>query len=454
MTVTTPPSTDLLEVLDPRTGEVLDTIPAGDERAADACVRAARVAQTPWARIAAGERGAALKAAAARARVHLDELAELQARENGRPLAESRAGVEAGLGAIEQYAELGPLHRGRALNGGWAATDLMVHEPRGVVALLVPWNDPIAIAGGQLAAALVTGNAVVLKPSERTPLSTIRLVEVLALGEPLQLLLGDARAGRPLAAHPDVDAVVHTGSVATGRELAALCAPSLRKALLELGGKDPLVVDADVDPAWAAGQAAAGAFANAGQLCTSVERIYVHADVAGPFVDALVERAQATEIGPLVDARQRAIVHRHVTEAVAAGARVRTGGEPADGPGFFYPPTVLEGCDDAMAVMREETFGPVAAVRIVGGFDEALEAANATEFGLAATVLTASQGHAQRAWRELRAGTVKVNAVWGGAPGGAAQPQGASGTGFGYGPELLDELTLTKVVHLSPAPGV
>jgi succinate-semialdehyde dehydrogenase/glutarate-semialdehyde dehydrogenase len=328
----------------------------------------------------------------------------------------------------------------------------MVHEPRGVVALLVPWNDPIAIACGQLAAALATGNAVVLKPSEKTPLSTVRLVEVLDLGDVLQLVLGDARAGRPLAAHPGVDLVVHTGSVATGRELAEVCARDLRKALLELGGKDPLVVDAGVDPVWAAEQAAAGAFANAGQLCTSVERIYVHEALAVPFLDALVERARATRIGPLIDEAQREIVHRHVTEAVAAGATVRCGGEPADGPGFFYPPTVLEGVDDAMDVMTEETFGPVAAVRVVASFDDALRAADGTAYGLQATVLTADQAHAQRAWRELRAGTVKVNAVWGGAPGGAAQPRGQSGTGFGYGPELLDELTTTKVVHVEPAP--
>jgi succinate-semialdehyde dehydrogenase/glutarate-semialdehyde dehydrogenase len=300
----------------------------------------------------------------------------------------------------------------------------------------------------------VTGNTVVLKPSEKTPLSTIRLVELLDLPPGvLELLLGDERAGRPLAAHPEVDLVIHTGSIATGRELAALTARDLRKALLELGGKDPLVVDAGVDPAWAAGQAAAGAFANAGQLCTSVERIYVHEAVAEPFVAALVARAEQTTIGPLIDAGQRDIVHRHVTDAVARGAELHTGGEPADGPGFFYPPTVLTGCTHDMAVMREETFGPVAAVRAVGSFEEAVRAANATEYGLAATVLTPSMAHAQSAWRDLRAGTVKVNAVWGGAPGGAAQPQGASGTGFGYGPELLDEVTLTKVVHVEPPPG-
>src|SRR4051794_12949724 len=320
-TAPAPPAADTIDVLDPATGERIGTIPAGDPAAADAAAHAARAAQPAWARRPAAERAELLKAAAGRARAHVDELAELQSRENGRPVDESRAGVEAGIGAIEQYAELGPLHRGRALNGAWDATDLMVHEPRGVAALLVPWNDPIAIAGGQLGACLVTGNTVVLKPSEKTPLSTIRLVGLLDLpAGVLELLLGDDRAGRPLAAHPEVDLVIHTGSIATGRELAAVVAPDLRKALLELGGKDPLIVDAGVDPAWAAEQTAAGAFANAGQLCTSVERIYVHADVAAPFAAALAEQARRTTIGPLIDERQREIVHRHVTEALEAGA--------------------------------------------------------------------------------------------------------------------------------------
>jgi acyl-CoA reductase-like NAD-dependent aldehyde dehydrogenase len=378
-------------------------------------------------------------------------------------LADSRAGVEAGIGSIEQYAELGPLHRGRSLAGSWSATDMMVHEPRGVVALLVPWNDPVAIACGQIAAALVTGNTVVFKPSEKTPLSGLRLAHELAAPPGvLNVLLGDQRAGRPLAAHPGVDVVMHTGSVATGREIAQICAASLKKALLELGGKDALIVDEGVDPEWAAEQAASGAFANAGQICTSVERIYVHERVAEPFLDALVRRAGSTvvgnglepdtEMGPLIDERQREIVHAHVTEAVKRGAQVRAGGEPHDGPGSFYPPTVLVGVEDDMAVMREETFGPVAAVKVVPSFEAAIDAANRTEFGLAASVLTPSEANAQRAWRELVAGSVKVNAVWGGAPGGAAQPRRLSGTGFGYGPELLDELTATKVVHVEAAP--
>jgi succinate-semialdehyde dehydrogenase/glutarate-semialdehyde dehydrogenase len=452
-----------IDVTDPATGEVIARIPAGTAADAEAAVRAARAAQPAWARRGAGERAGLLKGGARTLREHAAELAELQTRENGKPLEDSAGGVEAGIGAIEQYAELGPIHRGRALSGGWGATDLMVFEPRGVVALLVPWNDPVAIACGQLAAALVTGNTVVLKPSEKTPLAALRIAELLALPPGvLNVLLGDARVGRPLAAHPGVDCVMHTGSVETGREVAAVTAGTGRKALLELGGKDALIVDTGVDPVWAAEQAATGAFANAGQICTSVERIYVHQDVAPAFLDALAERARTrrvgpgtepgVEMGPLIDEGQRALVHRHVAEAVRAGAKVLAGGEVPAGDGAFYPPTVLTGVDDSMDVMREETFGPVAAVQVVESFEEALAAANATTFGLAATVLTTSQERAQTAWRELMVGTVKINAVFGGAPGGAAQPRRASGSGFGFGPELLDELTTTKVVHYEPAP--
>src|SRR3954463_8582223 len=238
-----PPDTSL-DVRDPATGEVVGTIPAGSPEAADRAVRAARATQPAWARRPAAERGALLKAAAARVREHARELAELQTREGGKPIADSLGGVEAGIGAIEQYAELGPLHRGRSLQGGWDAADLMVHEPRGVVALLVPWNDPIAIACGQIAAALVAGNTVVYKPSEKTPLSAVRLVELMDMpGGVLTLLLGGSGAGAPLARHDGVDLIMHTGSVQTGREVAEACACRLGKALLELGGKDALIVD-------------------------------------------------------------------------------------------------------------------------------------------------------------------------------------------------------------------
>jgi acyl-CoA reductase-like NAD-dependent aldehyde dehydrogenase len=451
-----------IDVLDPATGELVGSIPAGSAAEADAAVRAAREASRAWARRAPAERAGILKQAAANLHEHRRELAELQTREGGKPIGDSLGGVEAGIGAIEQYAELGPLHRGRSLQGGWDAVDLMVFEPRGVVALLVPWNDPVAIACGQIAAALVTGNAVVFKPSEKTPLSGQRIVELMDIPDgALQLLHGDHRAGAPLAAHTGVDLVMHTGSVQTGREVAQACAGRLGKALLELGGKDPLIVDAGVDPDWAAEQAASGSFANAGQICTGVERIYVHRDVAEPFLAALERRARElrvgpgveedTEMGPLIDARQRELVHAHVTDAVRSGGRLLCGGEIPPGPGFFYPPTVVADVDPTSTLLCEETFGPVAAVRVVDSFDDALTEADATSFGLSATVLTPSQVNAQRAWRELRVGTVKVNAVWGGAPGGAAEPARDSGLGTGFGPELLDEMTHTKVVHLEAA---
>jgi succinate-semialdehyde dehydrogenase/glutarate-semialdehyde dehydrogenase len=331
----------------------------------------------------------------------------------------------------------------------------MVPEPLGVAALLVPWNDPVAIACGLVGAALVTGNTVVLKPSERTPLCGLRLAELLGASLPagvLNVVLGDARVARPLVAHQDVDVVVHVGSVAAGREIAAVCAGQLKKAVLELGGKDPVIVDEGVDPAWAAQQVAIGSFANAGQICTSAERIYVHAAVADAFLDELVLAAKGAEIGPLVDERHRDHVHRHVREALDAGATLHCGGEVPTGPGSWYPPTVLSGVADDVALMTEETFGPVAPVRVTASFDEALALAAESAYGLAAVVLTPSQQHAQRAWRELPVGTVKVNAMFGGAPGGAAHPGRGSGLGYGYGPELLDELTRTKVVHLEPAP--
>jgi succinate-semialdehyde dehydrogenase/glutarate-semialdehyde dehydrogenase len=349
------------------------------------------------------------------------------------------------------------------LQGGYAATDLMVHEPYGVAAVITPWNDPIAIACGLVGANLVAGNVVVLKPSERTPRSAARLVELFDLPPGvLSLVHGDGRAGEPLAADPRVDLVCFVGSQATGRRVAEACARSGAKPVLELGGNDPLIVDAGVDPRWAAEQAAIGAFANAGQICTSVERVYVHAALAEPFVAALADAARAlrlgpgrdpdTTLGPLVDRRQRDAVHAHVTEALDAGATAVTGAVIPEGPGAFYPATVLTGCRPDMTVMRAETFGPVAPVQVVDSFDEALALAGESAYGLAAVVLTRDMEHAQRAWRELRVGTVKVNAVFGGAPGGAAEPHAGSGRGFGYGPELLDEVTTTKVVHLSPPP--
>ncbi|MBF6169931.1 aldehyde dehydrogenase family protein [Nocardia blacklockiae] len=416
----------------------------------------ARAAQPAWASTAATARAAALHAGAAALREHADDLAATLERETGRPAASGREGVLAGAGTLVQYAELGPVHRGRTLHGTWAATDFMIPQPRGVVVALTPWNDPVAIASGLLGAALATGNTVVHKPSERCPRTGALLGRLLAGHFPdgvLQTVTGDGRMGAALAGSSDVDVVAHVGGSATGRDIAAAAARTGAKVLLENGGNDPLLVDADVDPVWAAEQAATGAFANAGQICVAVERVYVHQAVAEEFVTALCAQAERWNLDPqpLVDERLRDEVHAQVREAVDAGAEVLVGGRIPDGPGSGYPATVLTGCTPGMRVLREETFGPVAPVRVVPDFETGLREACDDEYGLAATVLTGSMAHAQQAWRTLPVGTVKINAVFGGAPGGAAQPRRQSGSGYGYGPELLDEMTTTKVVHFEPA---
>src|SRR4051794_37981215 len=298
----------------------------------------ARAASTGWARTPPAERAAALSRAAAAVRAAAEELAELNERETGKLKPDSIGGVEAGARTLVQYSELGPLHRGRSLQGAWGATDLMIPQPRGVVAVLTPWNDPVAVAAGLLGAALAAGNAVVHKPSERCPRTGRRFAELLAAHLPdgvLEILDGDATVGARLATSEHVDVVAHVGSSATGRAIARACAERGAKALLENGGNDPLIIDGGVDPRWAAEEAALGAFANAGQICVSVERVFVAESAAGAFVDELVTEARAwsDRIGPMVDERQREQVHRHVTDAVKCGARVLVGGEPRAGAG-------------------------------------------------------------------------------------------------------------------------
>ena len=402
-----------ITVLDPRTGETVGRVPIATSHEGERALRRARLAADGWAHTPAAERAAALHAAASAVRDAADELATLTERETGKPFDDARGGVDAGIGTLVQYAELGPVHRGRTLHGSWDATDFMVPGPRGVVAVLTPWNDPVAVAAGLLGAALVTGNTVVHKPSERCPHTGRRFAELLAAHLPegvLEILDGDGSVGAQLA-EADVDVVAHVGSSATGRAIALACARTGAKAVLENGGNDPLIVDEGVDPAWAAEQAALGAFANAGQICVSVERIYCHAALADPFLAALTAEARAWQdrLGPLVDRRQRDHVHGHVVEALAAGARALTGGEVPDGQGAYYPPTVLIGCTPQMPVMREETFGPVAPLFRFATDADAIALANDTEFGLAAYFYGRDIGRIWRVAEALEYGIVGIN---------------------------------------------
>lgn len=447
-----------ITIRDPRTGETLWTVPETDPGAVNHAVEVARSAAAEWAATAPAERGAALRAAARALDAAAHELAGLNASETGRPVDEALAGIAAGVSTLEQYAELGPVHRGHSLRGSHLATDYTVGEPRGVAVLLTPWNDPVAVACGLIGAALVTGNTVIHKPSERCPRLGEALGEVLAPAFPPGVFLtvsGGAEVGA-LLTRAEVDVLAHVGSSASGARIAQAAALTGAHVIRENGGNDPLLVDSDVDPAWAAEQAAIGAFSNSGQICTAVERIYVHQAIADEFCTALAAEAErrnsAGAVAPLVDLRMRDEVHAQVAAALDQGARATAGGALPDGPGSFYPATVLLDCTDGMQVMTEETFGPVAPVQVVETFDDGLKRACSGKYGLAATVLSGNIAHIQQAVASLPVGTVKVNAVFGGAPGGAAQPRGESGHGFGYGPELLDEFSQVKVVHIEAPP--
>ncbi|MET1153532.1 aldehyde dehydrogenase family protein [Arthrobacter sp.] len=444
-----------LEVYDPRDGSLVGALEEATLDEVRAAVAAARAARPGWAGTDAAVRGKLLEAAAAALQEHAGELAEMNARETGRPEHEALEGVMAGAGTLRQYAQLGPVHRGRSLRGGRLAADYTVNEPRGVAVVLTPWNDPVAVAAGLLGAALATGNTVLHKPSERCPHLGSLLGRILSDVLPPQVMTtlnGGPAVGDALASHPDVDVIAHVGSSLTGARIARAAALTGAHVIRENGGNDPLIVDDGVDPLWAAEQAAVGAFTNSGQICTSVERIYVHRGIAGPFCDALTAEARSRNtdglMAPLVDRRLRDSVHAQVAGALSLGAAVAEGGTVPEGPGAHYPATVLLDCAEHMAVMQQETFGPVAPVQVVDSFDDGLKLAADGRYGLAATVLTTDMEHAHRAVAALQVGTVKVNAVFGGAPGGSAQPRRDSGAGFGYGPELLDEFCVVKVVHL------
>ena len=450
---------DELTITDPRNGEIVGTVRCTSDGELRQAVDGARLAQGLWAQSPAAARGRTLREAAELIDAHADELTALNQRETGRTEADAREGVLAGVDALRRIAELGAVHAGRSLPGVSTASDYTRVEPRGVAIVLTPWDDPVAVACRLIGAAVVTGNAAIHKPSERCPHLGLRLGTLLAEALPpdvVQTVIGGAEVGARLVGDPLIDVVAHVGSSASGNAVSRLAALSGAHVIRENGGNDALIVDAGLDPAWCAREAARGAFSGGGQVSTAVERIYVHRALAEEFIAELVDAAtrlnDGDELAPLVDERMCEHVERHVADAVAHGARALVGGSPRGGPGCYYPATVLADCTPEMAVMREETFGPIAPVQVVDDFDEALIAAGNDRYGLSATVLTGEIAHAELAIAELPVGTVKINNVFGGAPGGSAHPRRDSGIGYGFGPELFDELSVAKLVHLA-APG-
>lgn len=457
---------DAIPVVNPADESVIDAIPKGAAGDVDAAVAAARKAQPGWAALSPVARRNALRAVAERMRSQLMPLGRLLTLENGKPLPQAVGEVNAAVDMLLTYAELGVhLRSGNQLS---AEGELMFQqrEARGVAACIVPWNYPLATGMGNIAPNLVVGNAVVWKPSEKTPLSSRLLAETCLAALPpgvVNVVLGDGpNAGEPLVNHGGVDVVAFIGSERTGRRIGESCGRALKKCVLELGGKDPLIVDETVDIKAAARLAAEATYANAGQICTSTERIYVQRNVYEPFIEALISESAAirvgdgldegVQMGPLVDHLQLDKVAAHASDAIRRGAEVRCGGERLARRGFFFPPTVLTGIERDMLLMDEETFGPIAPVMPFDEFDEAIALANDCRYGLAAIVCTTSAPRAIKAIQGIKAGMVKINTMRGRTAGATSEPFKGSGIGHGYGIEMLQELSVQKAVHWRGAP--
>ena len=457
-------ASDGLAVVDPATEEVLDVIPRGTAGDIDQAVAAARAAQPAWQGLAPVARRAALQQVARIILEHQEELARLNTIEMGKPLAQSRGEIAGAAGAAMQFAELAVHVRSGSQMAAHAELNFQQRFPRGVVGCIVPWNYPVALGVENVSAAISVGNTVVWKPSEKTPLTSRRIAELAFSKLPagvVNLVFGNGPgSGQPLVEHPDVNAILFVGSEATGRRIGEICGRTLKKAVLELGGKDPLIIDETVDIERAAAFTVDAAYFNAGQLCTATERVYVARQIFEPFVAALTRQSQAivpdsglvdnVPMGPIVDRIQLDKIVGQVERSVAAGAVIHCGGARLDRKGWFFPPTVMTGTAPDQAVMADETFGPVAPCVPYDDFDEAIAMANDHRYGLAAVLCTNSGARALKFLHEVRGGMIKINALPRRAPGGSSEPVGASGLGAGYGQELLLELTRQSSVQWKP----
>ncbi|KFZ81067.1 betaine-aldehyde dehydrogenase [Amycolatopsis sp. MJM2582] len=456
-----------LPTYDPATGQVIEEVGTASAADVDAAVGAARKAlnDPAWAGLLPVQRAALLFKLASLVDEHHEELAALETRDQGQPIGISRQVSVTGAAEHLRYFA-GWVTKIQGTTNPVSFPDTLHYtrrEPVGVNALITPWNFPLMILVWKLAPALATGNTVVIKPSEVTPLTSIRLVELVhEAGFPpgvVNLVTGDGAVGALLSRHDDVDHLSYTGSTAVGKLITAASAESnLKRLTLELGGKAPSIIsgDADIDAAVAGNLA--GATLNSGQVCAAYTRFFVDRKREQEFVAKLAAGLEGlklgpgldetTQLGPLVSAKHREHVDFLVSTGSEQGAELVTGGKPVDRDGYFYTPTLFAGVADDMTIMREEIFGPVLAVTAYDDPDELLARANDTEYGLAATVWTRDLGVAQRFANGIRAGAVFVNmppipdmaAPWGGYK--------ASGWGREMGPWAIDAYTEIKSVWL------
>jgi betaine-aldehyde dehydrogenase len=450
-------------VINPATEEPLEDVRSASPDQVERATASARGVFGSWKRTPAPERGEMLQALAGWMRENTEELATILTREGGKPLVENRDEIGWSASCLDFYAVLGRTDRGRVVPSGEAGQlNLVIKEPYGAVAAIVPWNYPILLLAWKLAPALAAGNTVVVKPSPFTPLSTLRLAEGAAEIFPpgvINVVTGEAEVGRGLVDDPNIALIAFTGSVETGKAVMRAASERLAKVHLELGGKDAFIVCEDVDLEVAAKGAVWSAYLNTGQVCTSAERFYVVDDVYSEFVDAVVRETESlvvgdpfderTDIGPLVRGGQRAKVEGQLAQARAAGARVLSGGDHAGfDKGFFLSPTVVVDVNEEMELFRDETFGPVAPIAKVASLDEAIRLTNDSEFGLGANVYTRRMDYMLQAMEEIEAGTVWFNDPL---TDNEAAPFGgtkSSGNGRELGVEGLDDFRQAKHVHI------
>lgn len=413
-------------VHEPATGKVIASVPDGGAGAVDAAVRAAHRGFESWSRRAPQERGRALAAAAAVLRAHAGELAALESREVGKPVTQARAfDLPAAISIFEYFAGLSTELPGAARESG-STLDVTTLRPFGVVGGIVPFNWPPIHAAGKSAPALAVGNAVVLKPAEQAPLTVLRIAELIREVLPddvLHVVTGSGATGRALAAHPLVRKLSFTGAPTTGAAVLKTAADNLTPTVMELGGKNPLIVFGDADLDAAAHAAIEGGFFNQGEACTAASRILVQDKVHDEFAVRLVGAVarlrvgdgadERTHVGPLVTRAHQQRVLDYLRMAIEEGATVAAAAplpdDPALADGFYVAPTLLTGVRPDMRIAREEIFGPVVTVLPFQDEHDAVRIANGTDFGLVAAVYTRDQERALRIAREVEAGIVYVN---------------------------------------------
>ena len=457
-------ATEEIEVINPATEAVLDCVPRGTAQDASFAVDAAKKAFLAWRRTSANVRATMMHEAAAKMRAHQEQIVHLLTLEEGKPVPENEEEFEWLSTTFDYYAELGRHERGRVLpSGEHTQLNLVIKEPYGVVACIIPWNYPLLLMAWKVAPALAAGNTVIIKPSELTPLTTLYLAEHCFDHFPpgvINVLTGFGKeVAEPMVTHRDVPVIAFTGSLATGQRIASLAAPMMKKLHLELGGKDAFVVAEDADPVMTARALAYAALTNAGQVCTSTERVYLPASRAAEFTEALVAHVSTlrlgpgiepnTDMGPMIGAQFREKVERHIKDAVHKGAKILTGGRrPADLPkGFFFEPTVLTNVDSSMLIVSEETFGPAIPLMLYSSFDDAIAKANDSEYGLGACLVTSDPLKAKLFFEEVKAGTVWINDPLTDNYAGPFGGMKLSGGARELGQEGLDTFRETKHVH-------